>query len=408
MTTGKRPFLIGGVSWRWLRRPSPRPGLTAKTYKPQLDGLRFFAVMAVIVAHNWDPALGPWILNRVNLGGLGVGLFFVLSGFLITGILLQGRPGGPASGNRRWFMRQFYVRRFLRIFPIYYLVLIGITILGSERSEVMPWLFTYTTNIYIWDHLTFLRFSHFWTLAVEEQFYLVWPLLLLFLPRRWLVPTVVVLISLAPLYRLYATYRYPADASLAGSFTSGTLTIGHLDSLGLGALLALAFRADAGGDRIRSVLIRIVLPVGLAIYVTVLALSHYGVDDRAMLALDKTGAALVFCWLIGVASLGLRGTAGRILDYGPIVYLGKISYGIYIFHLLIPLIAFSWIAKHLGVSYSNTGFVNFVATSLATFAVAALSWHFFEAPINRLKRHFPYSREPVVVVHPREPIADRA
>ena len=137
--------------------------------------------MAVVVAHNWDPSLGPGILDRVNLGGLGVGLFFVLSGFLITGILLQGRPDGSASGNRPRFMKQFYVRRFLRIFPIYYLVLIGITILGSERSEVMPWLFTYTTNIYIWDHLTFLRFSHFWTLAVEEQFYLFWPLLLLFL-----------------------------------------------------------------------------------------------------------------------------------------------------------------------------------------------------------------------------------
>jgi peptidoglycan/LPS O-acetylase OafA/YrhL len=357
---------------------------------PQLDGLRFFAVMAVVVAHNWDPSLGPGILDRVNLGGLGVGLFFVLSGFLITGILLQGRPDGSASGNRPRFMKQFYVRRFLRIFPIYYLVLIGITILGSERSEVMPWLFTYTTNIYIWDHLTFLRFSHFWTLAVEEQFYLFWPLLLLFLPRRWLLPTLILLISLAPLYRLY-----------------GTLTIGHLDSLGLGALLALAFQGDQSG-RVRSILVRIVLPVGLAIYVTALALSHYGVSNRAMITLDKTGAALVFCWLIGVASLGLRGIGGRILDYGPIVYLGKISYGIYIFHLLIPLILFSWIAKHLGVSYSNTGFVNFVATSLATFAVAALSWHFFEAPINRLKRHFPYKPEPVAVVHPAGPIADRA
>jgi len=373
---------------------------------PQLDGLRFFAVMAVVVAHNWDPSLGPSILDRVNLGGLGVGLFFVLSGFLITGILLQGRPGGPASGNRPRFMKQFYVRRFLRIFPIYYLVLIGITILGSERSVVMPWLFTYTTNIYIWDHLTFLRFSHFWTLAVEEQFYLFWPLLLLFLPRRWLLPTLILLISLAPLYRLYATYAYPADA--AGSFTAGTLTIGHLDSLGLGALLALAFQADPEGVRTRSVLVRIVLPVGLAIYVTVLALSHYGVSNRPMIVLDKTGAALVFCWLIGFASFGLRGIPGRILDYGPIVYLGKISYGIYIFHLLIPLIAFAWIAKHLGVSYSNTGFVNFVATSLATFAVAALSWHFFEAPINRLKRHFPYKPEPVAVVHPAGPIADRA
>jgi peptidoglycan/LPS O-acetylase OafA/YrhL len=393
--------MIAGILEKLRRRPSPRPGMTARTYMPQLDGLRFFAVMAVVVAHNWDPSLGPWILNRVNLGGLGVGLFFVLSGFLITGILLQGRRlDDSRPRSRLFFMRQFYARRFLRIFPVYYAVLIGITILGSERSQVLPWLFTYTTNIYIWHHLTFIRFSHFWTLAVEEQFYLVWPLLLLFLPRRWLVSALVTLICLAPLYRLYATFRYPVDASIAGSFTSGTLTVGHLDSLGLGSFLALAFSREHGGERVHRILVRLVLPVGVATYVTVLALSHYGVDDRALVALDETGAALVFCWLIGTASRGFDGVPGWVLDWSPIVYLGKISYGIYIFHLLIPLIAFSWFAKHLGIAYSNSGFINFVATSLATFAVASVSWHAFEAPINRLKRHFPYTREPLALVHP--------
>jgi len=100
---------------------------------------------------------------------------------------------------------------------------------------------------------------------------------------------------------------------------------------------------------------------------------------------------LFFCWLIGSASRGFQGRFGRLLEWRPIAYLGKISYGIYIFHNLVP-VAFAAIATSLGIHYEDAGVINFVASSLVTFAVAALSWHLFERPINGLKRYFQYEK----------------
>jgi peptidoglycan/LPS O-acetylase OafA/YrhL len=377
----------------------------------QLDGLRFLAIMGVIVQHNWGPPALPWIFGPIDWGLLGVRLFFVLSGFLITGILIGGRELGE---RRLFFMRQFYVRRFLRIFPIYYLVLVVVLLTAVEPArQVWPWLFSYTTNIYIWHNLNWMgHLGHLWTLAVEEQFYLVWPWLMLFLPRRWLVPALVGLVCLAPLYRLYASFHYAADAGYGGSYTSFAFTFAVLDSLGLGALLALAAdRYREEGERLRRVLTRVVLPLGVAGWLTLLAVFHYGKGgEHVRLALDQTALALIFCWLVGCAAWGFRGSFGALLEWRPIIYLGKISYGIYIFHNLVPVV-FGAAARKLGVDYQDAGIVNFVASSLATFAVAALSWHFFEGPINGLKRHFRYERHrdahPVSSVAPagRAPVA---
>ena len=98
---------------------------------PQLDALRFFAVMGVIIVHNWQPSAHTLIVGQVDWGDLGVRLFFVLSGFLITGILIGGRELAPRDSRRRLvFMRQFYARRFLRIFPVYYAVLFALLLAG--------------------------------------------------------------------------------------------------------------------------------------------------------------------------------------------------------------------------------------------------------------------------------------
>jgi peptidoglycan/LPS O-acetylase OafA/YrhL len=161
----------------------------------------FFAIMGVILTHNWKPAPAPWIFGGVQWGELGVRLFFSLSGFLITGFQIRSREVAERGPERRlFFMRQFYIRRFVRIFPIYYLALVGLVCASVGPSRrIWAWLFTYTTNIYLWHHLDWIGdIGHLWTLAVEEQFYLVWPWLLLFLPRKWLVPLLLGLICLAP------------------------------------------------------------------------------------------------------------------------------------------------------------------------------------------------------------------
>jgi peptidoglycan/LPS O-acetylase OafA/YrhL len=357
-------------------------------YMPQLDGLRFLAIAGVLVAHAWVPRPLPWIFGGVNWGELGVRLFFVLSGFLITGILLDCRERAEAGPSRRmFFLRQFYVRRFLRIFPLYYGVLLVLLVGDFERTrELASWLFTYTSNIVIARQGWQGQLGHFWTLAVEEQFYLVWPWLLLFLPRRCLMPLLAVVISLAPLYRFYALHRY----GLSGALTDPrqTLTPAVLDSLGIGALVAIAARS-VSETTFRILLSRIALPMSLAVYVTLLALQHYAVHPGALFVLGDTASAIAFGWLVWLAARGFRGVFGWLLQLWPVKYVGKISYGVYIFHNLV-IGAAVLLAVHFRVNYHPDGILNFLAVSAVTIAIAALSWHFFERPVNGLKRHFAY------------------
>lgn len=357
-------------------------------YMPQLDGLRFFAIAGVLVEHAWVPRPLPWIFGGVSWGELGVRLFFVLSGFLITGILLDCREHAEAGlSGRTFFVRQFYVRRFLRIFPLYYGVLLVLLVVDFERTrELSGWLFTYTSNIIIARQGWQGHLGHFWTLAVEEQFYLVWPWLLLFLPRRWLIPLLAVVISLAPLYRFYAFHRY----GLSGAQTDHrqVLTPAVLDSLGIGALVAIAARSISGTTFL-ILLSRIALPISLAGYVTLLALEHYAVHPGALFVLGDTASAIAFGSLVWLAARGFRGAFGRLLELPPVKYVGKISYGVYIFHNLV-IGAAVLLAVRFGIDYHPDGILNFLAVSAVTIAMAALSWHFFERPVNGLKRHFVY------------------
>jgi peptidoglycan/LPS O-acetylase OafA/YrhL len=362
-------------------------------YAPQLDALRFFAVMGVLMTHEWREAPLPWIFSGLGFGSLGVNLFFVLSGFLITGILLDCRARAEQHGDRRTVLiRRFYARRFLRIYPLYYAVLVGLIVVGIwPARQLWPWLISYTTNIYIWHHQHWIGASGvFWTLAVEEQFYLVWPLLVLFLPRRRLIPVLAVLISLAPAYRIWATFAEPQD--LHGAlWTSGTFTLSSLDSLGMGALLAVLFQSDAIKGRLRGWLNRIALPIGGLSLLGMLTLAYYGVNiGQVTFILGQTALAIVYCWLVASATWGFKGMAGYLLEWRPITYLGKVSYGIYVFHAFIPL-GFLWVAHRFGGSYSGHGsLINLLLVSLTAFALAALSWQLFERPINELKRYFPY------------------
>jgi peptidoglycan/LPS O-acetylase OafA/YrhL len=154
-------------------------------YLPQLDGLRVLAVGMVMMGHWWQ-----WKWTQPILKGLplvhGVTLFFVLSGYLITRILLQENHIRIHNGQGYLpFMVRFYVRRTLRIFPLYYMVIFSLFLIDYPNArELFPWLLSYTTNIYQSIHNTYVGdFNHFWSLGVEEQFYLFWPWLLLAFPR---------------------------------------------------------------------------------------------------------------------------------------------------------------------------------------------------------------------------------
>ena len=150
---------------------------------PQLDGLRAIAVLLVVWSH-W--ASGYIHIFGTHLGVLGVQLFFVLSGYLISGILIDCSLRDN-EGRQRWFvLRQFYIRRFLRIFPLYYAILgLAVYVNVPPFRTTWPWHAAYLSNVHFW--LVGSRESyggHLWSLSVEEQFYLCWPMLMLFMPKK--------------------------------------------------------------------------------------------------------------------------------------------------------------------------------------------------------------------------------
>jgi peptidoglycan/LPS O-acetylase OafA/YrhL len=370
---------------------------------PQLDALRFFAVLGVLVSHYWIPKGLFWLFADMDWGWIGVHLFFVLSGFLITAILLRCRYiAENTSQSPLYFIRQFYLRRFLRIFPIYYLV-IGIALVLNLplAREIWGWLVSYTANIYI---VVFNRwiglFSHFWSLAVEEQFYLFWPWLILFLPKKSLAWTMLFVILLAPIYRFsaYEIHRFnisPFD------FKSGTLTLGNLDSLGMGALLALVHQSKSNKEAIQKYLSRMVLPFGLFLYTISLALYHYHIKPSVFFSLNDFAVSLIFTWLVSAAAIGFKNALGNILEFSPLKYLGKISYGIYVYHYFIPFFLAS-IFGFFKIEYHTPSFTNFLLASVVSIAVATLSWHIFEFPINNLKAYFRYNDTANMIFQPSD------
>jgi peptidoglycan/LPS O-acetylase OafA/YrhL len=210
-----------------------RTSVPLSNYKPQLDGLRAIAVMFVFLHH--------WTQLGFDLGIIGVQLFFVLSGFLITGILLDLRQSVDSGSQTVGFsLRHFYVRRFLRILPLYYFCLLFFVCLDRfSIRETIVWHSLFLSNV-----LFFLQgefhgpFSHFWTLAVEEQFYIFWPWVVLLLPLRFLPRVLVLLIVLSLVVR--AALFFGGHVRFA---QHSTLVFANFDTLGLGALAGCFARA---------------------------------------------------------------------------------------------------------------------------------------------------------------------
>jgi peptidoglycan/LPS O-acetylase OafA/YrhL len=349
---------------------------------PQLDALRALAALSVLFGH-FIVVSTRWQAT-VPFAALGVQLFFVLSGFLITGILLDGRKQIEAGVSRFWMLRQFYVRRFLRIFPLYYaVVLAGRIAQVPGYTEGFGWNLAYLTNFYIASKAQWIGpASHLWTLSVEEQFYLIWPWIVLFLPKRRLLPTFVGIVIFAIVYRAIVIGWFGPLLNLA-PFAS-------LDCFGMGALLAIAQRREQEGD---PQLGRIVCTIGLWLGAPLLILAfacHFPLRGAAHQEwnLMSFALALLFTPLISGAARGFTGVLGFFFTRRPILYFGRISYGIYLYHLPVKWMSefkvFKWIG---GLPWFIPRFAVFL---VATLLMAAFSWHFFEYPINQLKRLFPY------------------
>jgi peptidoglycan/LPS O-acetylase OafA/YrhL len=373
----RRRFLLTSAAGV-LVGPSPLLGAVALSRSPQLDALRAFAVAGVVFHHYIrQPQLGIFAIA-------GVKLFFVLSGFLITRLLLVARRDVDVGRQRRiGSLAYFYARRVLRIFPLYYLIVaVSVVVDLPPSREILPWLLSYTLNFHMAGLGEYVdHFAHFWTLAVEEQFYVVWPWLMLFAPRAALLPVVLGLIALAPVYRLYGVVT---DLNAIALFVS---PFASLDSLGMGALLALVAGGECPGTRLTSwCWERLALLACLAGTVVLYLTAFHSPWWRAGFVAFDLVLAVFFARLIGtVTRQRSPGLAGAVLECRPLVYLGKISYGIYVYHVFTPL-GVVLLARWIGWNIGGRSWAVLGVAAVATVVVASLSWHIFEHPINKLKR----------------------
>ena len=404
------------------------PRLTG--HLPALDGLRGLAIVLVLLCHflpysdQPHSAMGRLFFFVGRCGWCGVDLFFVLSGFLITGILFDAK-------NSAHYFRNFYARRTLRIFPLYYGVLAVIFIViplvhpaafaGKAEQAVrhdQAWLWTYCGNLRMamqQDMYAFgggwINLNPFWSLSVEEHFYLIWPAVVFFCSRRTLLWISVACMVVGLVVKIDLSLL-PGD-HFASIYV---LTPSRMDALACGALLALLMR----GPRAQA---RMVLwwarPVAVVCGIlALLTISRGDANGPIISSLNYTLLALGFGGLLLWAITAPASSAvARTFTFRGLRTLGKYSYGLYVYHVtLLPLMdrlfgqrkMQRWLESHLHLGHAAYGlsvvlFILMAAT--ASFAAAFASWHLYERHFLKLKRYFEYRRKPAPARGAEEPDA---
>ncbi|WP_027035191.1 acyltransferase family protein [Mesorhizobium ciceri] len=343
----------------------------------QLDALRAIAVTMVLYSHFFAAGGSSF------WGHIGVRLFFVLSGFLITRLLLEARSAAEFEAGPA--LRSFYIRRGLRIFPPYFAVLGFVWLVDLDQSRgSLVWHALYLSNFWYalrndWNPWVL---CHFWSLSIEEQFYLAWPLVVLLAPRRRFEQICIGVIALSLAYRFY----WPITATPA--LARDLLPPASMDALATGALLACWRARGAALPH----WMQFSWPAFAAAFLVIewfvpapadpmLEWAHWLV--RQVLPLVPLMAIVAAC------SRGLGGPLGKLAELPPLLGLGRISYGVYLYHPILLSLAVKaqpWIP--LNVSEQGPG--RFLVASAATIVAASISWVVFERPLNSLKRHFPY------------------
>jgi peptidoglycan/LPS O-acetylase OafA/YrhL len=379
-----------------VSRKLDTPGVTLDKKIPALDGVRGLAITMVLVFHftTWANDRAPTrLFELTSPGTLGVDLFFVLSGFLITGILADAR------GSDGYF-KNFYMRRTLRIFPLYYAAVVLVAVIGpliapnnqkiAEVTAQQGWLWTYTVNISgaIKNQFTFYGMNHFWSLAVEEQFYLVWPFLVAWLPRERMAKLCVVLMVAALGLRIWfdAHDRWLAVYSLMPC---------RMDELSAGALAALLLRGPSTAPELLRWSRYAVIAGGIGTALLVLPL-HGSLPPHVLL--PTTLSALFGGMHVYAVLLDAKSVLRRVLEVSWLRALGRYSYGLYVIHhplrqLFEKLFPPGTLASVL--HSPALGAIAFTLLSgLLSLGFAYVSFRFFESPILNLKRHFEYERKP--------------
>ncbi len=368
----------------------PAPKSSATHYHPQLDGLRAIAV-GFVMAWHFLP-LENAFRDGYRWGWFGVRMFFVLSGFLISSILLREKQAEQPLGQ---VLKAFYARRALRIFPLYYAYVGLLLILTSEMATYFGWFALYLNNILMFrtgDSSIVPGASILWTLAIEEPFYLAWPLVLLLTPRRHLPLVMATCVIVGLVSRTY--FRFGLGYSVGVSMVFPT---SNLDSLVMGSCLAFARLHGKNQDRLTRY-IHVGGLLGICFIILQCLLWNFAdirLEDsfpgKLNFVVSDFFASLFFIFAIDAATRQKTGWIGTILRNRVIIYVGRISYGIYVLHMFAGQLVWRGAAR-FGFTDSERDLVLFLPCVVASIIAASISWALFESPINNLKRLFPYPR----------------
>jgi len=346
---------------------------------PSLDGLRGIAILMVLIGHSAYslPAGIVPLVTFLGNGLLGVSIFFVLSGFLIHQLSVR-----EVQTTGRFDWKQFYIRRALRIFPCFYLFLIVICLLvnlGMLRLTG-PMLFsaaTFSLNYrHLWDHGStpsdYIVIGHYWTLALEEQFYLTWPLLMFLFLRRKLLKILVLIILLAPVIRVLSYF-----AALGSRAQIGMMFHTAFDSIAFGVLLGELFQnpqAKAWLQNLASNNWILGSTTLFAFVISPLFADQFGA--RYILTIGRTLDLASICLLV-TAAISFPGTRlFRLLNWPPLAYLGVLSYSIYVWNNLFLNSEKHWLVNSFPLNF------------LCVFGMALLSHYLVEKPFLKLKNRF--------------------
>lgn len=375
----------------------------------ELDAIRAIGIMLVLLNHFWPQRLSAVLFQLGQYGWIAMDAFFVLSGFLITGILVDTR-------SRPDYFRNYYVRRALRIFPLYYVVLLAaIAMLILTPSGVgyrdfvhnwgsPGWFAVYLGNFRMaykgaWPPTSTL--GVLWSLQIEEQFYLLFPFAVRWMRLEHLSRMLWCLVFLSPVCRLLLYLWNPSNVLF-----QNVLLPCRMEGLALGSLIAIRFRT--GPWEISKVR---VAAVTIALMIITCVGSVLSVPPEA----DQTGLSpfnrLAGYSLSSFACAGLvlllilfRGSRGtRLLRTAPIGYMAKISYAVYVLHSLVSRLL-RWTGR-FGVDLPTDSFARFVAIVSVTFLLASLSWYAFESPLVRLKDRLVPSHQPDIAPVAVQPVS---
>ncbi len=382
-----------------------RPNPTSNERIAELDGLRGLAILSVLVYHyfiifaDWpSDSAAAWVTSFGRLTWSGVDLFFVLSGFLIGGILLDRRRSGR-------YYSAFYARRFFRIVPLYLLVVAGFVVTqrltDGYQGRGLYWLLgspppialylTYTQNF--WTALTGNFgpnwLSPTWSLAIEEQFYLLLPPVIRYVPVRVLPCVLLIFILSTPALRTLLVLN-----GGTGPVAAHVLMPCRADSLLLGVLAAYAVRTERGWGWLLHNLRALscagaVLFAGAALF----TLKNYTVLTPQMATFGYTWLALLYLCLLLIAVAHPETSIGRLLRLKALRQLGEVAYGTYLLHGILQGLYFSLLLGHRPYMTSVSDLGVSLAALILSVALARISWRYFERPFLRRGRSFEYQEQ---------------